>query len=649
MTTRQNVPLNFGDGGAGLTPGGSSVPAVPTATQAGPLPPPNPDLATVLWALLARVAPSCATYALLASFGAGPAPSNSLDRQHGQVVLAEPDNRLWRWNSTSTSAAGPNVFLAGDAPAAGRWTAVAPVVPATPTVPIDLKGAVLAAGTPLAAFAGSGPGITLDNGKAVGVRWHGGTLTTVWTAVDLPLDLDPTFPVTAVFLVSKGGTPGTTATDVASVTVAAYAQTVGALEDAGANLGGVSTALTSLQAALPAKTVTRLTATIYLPPTVPARLSVSVTPSGTLATDDLIVNGSWLEYTRRNAVPTLSVDFRAGVLAAGTPMAAFADNAASQPGVTLDNSHAVGVRWNDAATQVAVWSSVELPADFDVAKPCVVTALVSKSGATSGDAVTLDVAVYEQVPGALEDAGSNLGGTTTAIAAPTATAKTVSKLTLGVPGGTFTAGGARLSVSVKPTNGTLGTDDCVLNGFWIEYQKVAAPNSPMLAVDLKASVLAAGTPMAAWANNAGASAPGVRLNNSKAVGVRWNNFATQTAVWSERDLPADFDASQPATVVVLASKSGANALDATAFDVGLYEQVPGSLEDAGPSFTGTTTALAPSATAKTVSRLTLAVPGGTLTNYPGRLSVSLKPHDGTNLTDDVLACGFWIEYTPRAA
>ena len=73
--------------------------------------------------------------------------------------------------------------------------------------------------------------------------------------------------------------------------------------------------------------------------------------------------------------------------------------------------------------RTAIWSSEELPIDMDVTKPSVVVALVAKSGATGGDTMTLDVGLYQQVPGALEDATTNLGGTTSAIAAPTATAQ----------------------------------------------------------------------------------------------------------------------------------------------------------------------------------------------------------------------------------
>lgn len=567
-------------------------------------------------------------------------------RVDGMLILDTATGKEWVYSLASTLAASANVLVPDSG--AGRWvTTAASRVAATPIAHIDLKGAILAAGTPLGAYAGSTPGITLDNSKAVGIRWKGGTLTSIWTYVDLPLDLDPTFPVLATFLISKSGA---TAADVVSVTVACYAQTNAALEDAASNIGAATPALTSAQAQLAAKTVTKLQAPIYLPPTVPARLSMSVTPTGTLSTDDMIINGAWLEYTARPAVPRIVPDLKAAILAAGTPMAAWANNAASNPGVTLDNSKAVGIRWNNNAAQAAVWTSAELPLDMDVTKPCVVVVMASKSGATVGDATTFDVGIYQQTPAALEDANSNLGGTTGALVG-NATAKTVTKLTLGIPGNTFAAAPSHLTITLMPTSGTLGTDDAVCNGFWIEYtKKQIAPMTPIVAIDLKAAVLAAGTPMAAFANNAGASAPGVTLNNSKAEGIRWNNFATQTAIWSECDLPLSFDHTAAATLVLLVSKSGATAADTATFDVAMYQQTVGALEDAGASLTGTTSAIAaPTAAAKTVAKLTLAIPAATFSAAPGRLSVSLKPTDGKLGTDDVLLCGSWIEYSPKGA
>lgn len=525
---------------------------------------------------------------------------------------------------------------------AGQASADLDALSAVTTIPIDLKGAILAAGTPLAAYAGAAPGITLNNSKAMGVRWKGGTLTAIWSYVDLPTDLDPTYPVTLILDVSKSGA---TATDVASMTVTAFAQTVGALEDADTNRGGVSPALSSAQAQLAAKTVSTLRLPIYLPPTPPARLSLSFVPSGTLATDDLLVCNASLEYTSRPATPRFFPDFKAAILAAGTPMAAWANNAgASAPGITLDNAKAVGIRWNNQATQTAVFSGCEIPLDMDVTRPCVLVALASKSGATVGDATTFDVGLFQQVAGALEDATAGalgLGGTTTALVG-NATAKTVGKVVLGIAPNVFTAG-AHLTVSVKPTDGTLGTDDGVNNGFWIEYTRRAG-QAKIASFALQGAILAAGTPMAAFADNAGASAPGVTLNNSKAMGLRWNNQATQTKVFVEVDLPSDFDVTKAATVVVHASKSGATLADATTFDVALFEQVPGSLEDAGPTLAGTTSAVVGNLAAKTISRLTLSIPANTFSAAPARLTLSLKPTDGTLGTDDVLVSSARIEY-----
>jgi hypothetical protein len=167
----------------------------------------------------------------------------------------------------------------------------------------------------------------------------------------------------------------------------------------------------------------------------------------------------------------VAFDLCNGFLVAGTPMAAFADNAASAPGVTVDNSKASAVRWNDAATQVAVWCpSVVIPSDMDVTKASTFVVLCNKSGATSGDATTFDIAAYRQTPAALEDADSNLGGTTGAVTG-TATAKTVQKVTLAIAANTWAAFPSALSVSIKPTNGTLGTDDMVVNSFYMTYQK----------------------------------------------------------------------------------------------------------------------------------------------------------------------------------
>lgn len=167
----------------------------------------------------------------------------------------------------------------------------------------------------------------------------------------------------------------------------------------------------------------------------------------------------------------VNVPLGTAILAAGTPMAAFADNAgASAPGVTLANSKAVGIRWNNFATQTAVWFSVPMPQDLNDAAAIVLHALVSKTGATVGDATTLTVTAFFQTVGALHDADSDRGGTSSAVTG-NATAKTVAEITLSISASAVPPSPAALSFSIKPTDGTLGTDDFIVHAVWFEYTR----------------------------------------------------------------------------------------------------------------------------------------------------------------------------------
>ncbi len=166
-------------------------------------------------------------------------------------------------------------------------------------------------------------------------------------------------------------------------------------------------------------------------------------------------------------------------------------------------------------------------------------------------------------------------------------------------------------------------------------------------VDLTGAILAAGTPMAAWADNAGASAPGITLADSKAMGLRWNNFATQTAVWLTVIMPQDVDDAAAIVLHVLASKTGATSGDATTFTVTGFFQTVGALHDAASDCGGTTTAMAGAATAKTVAELTLSIAASAVPPSPAVLSFSIKPTNATNATDDVIIEAIWIEATKK--
>ena len=167
---------------------------------------------------------------------------------------------------------------------------------------------------------------------------------------------------------------------------------------------------------------------------------------------------------------SIRVPIASGIVAAGTPMAAFADNAASNPGITLVDSEGVGIRWNNNGTQAAVWTSFMLPRDIDTSKDATLVFKASKVGATVGDAVTFTCTAFNQATGALHDADANYGGASSAMTG-NATSKTVQECTLTLAAADLGLAGDNVSLSFKPTDGTLGTDDVILFGIEFRYRK----------------------------------------------------------------------------------------------------------------------------------------------------------------------------------
>jgi len=154
--------------------------------------------------------------------------------------------------------------------------------------------------------------------------------------------------------------------------------------------------------------------------------------------------------------------------ATGAPMIVFADGATSQPGTQITDSKCPTVRWNDHATPAKIMGTVAMPQDLDDSKLVTVHALVSKTGATVGDATKLTIEAFEIVPAALHDADTDFGGDTDAVVGD-ATAKTVTELTLTLTAANIHASPEGLAISIKPKDGTLGTDDLLLHAAWLEY------------------------------------------------------------------------------------------------------------------------------------------------------------------------------------
>lgn len=154
----------------------------------------------------------------------------------------------------------------------------------------------------------------------------------------------------------------------------------------------------------------------------------------------------------------------------GAPLAIFADGATATPGLQITNSEAVSIRWNNHATPTPVAVSVGIPADLDDTEDVIFKALVSKVGATIGDATTLTVAGYFQAVAAPHDADTDVGGASDAVVGD-ATSKTVSLLSRTIVAADVPAAPATLALFFGPTDGTLGTDDFCLHRVWAEYAK----------------------------------------------------------------------------------------------------------------------------------------------------------------------------------
>jgi hypothetical protein len=152
----------------------------------------------------------------------------------------------------------------------------------------------------------------------------------------------------------------------------------------------------------------------------------------------------------------------------GGPLAVYADSAnnPSVPGIQLTDSEVGSVRWNNAATFTSIMTTVYVPAPSDPAAPAVLHLLVSKTGATVGDAVTFTVGAFTVAVGDLHDADADFGGTSSAITG-NATSKTVQEVTLTLTGANLADTAALLTLTIKPTDGTMGTDDISLHSAFI--------------------------------------------------------------------------------------------------------------------------------------------------------------------------------------
>lgn len=178
---------------------------------------------------------------------------------------------------------------------------------------------------------------------------------------------------------------------------------------------------------------------------------------------------------RRTEQAYIELPLGAFTEADATALAAFADGASTTPGYAVDNSEAFGIRWNNHANPDPIAHSFSLPADRKPDTNVIVRIKASKTGATVGDATTFDVGVFFHPVGALRDADATAGGASSAMDGD-ATSKTVQEVTLtiaaaDIPDSSTTDPVASGTITLQPTDGTLGTDDVTIHQVLLEYTR----------------------------------------------------------------------------------------------------------------------------------------------------------------------------------
>lgn len=157
------------------------------------------------------------------------------------------------------------------------------------------------------------------------------------------------------------------------------------------------------------------------------------------------------------------------ITSAGVALAAFQSEDQPSMGYCV-TAKGLGIRWNNHATPAAVGTKIMVPPDADVTANMVLHLLAAKTGATAGDATKFTVGAFNNDVGAAYDADDTFGGDTSAMVG-NATAKNVQEVTLALALADLTAYPAAIELTIKPKDGTLGTDDVILLAGWIEYQR----------------------------------------------------------------------------------------------------------------------------------------------------------------------------------
>ncbi len=199
--------------------------------------------------------------------------------------------------------------------------------------------------------------------------------------------------------------------------------------------------------------------------------AIEVEDEGTFtAADDVEAALAEIYQHIKSAQALIEVPIFSFQKADGTALAVFADGDSAVPGFALADSKALGIRWNNHPEPDPIGTSVVIPPDLDITADAVLHIMASKTGATVGDATKFTCTAYNVVAGALHDADTNFGGDSGAMTGDE-DAKTVQEVTLTLALANLAAAPGVIALTIQPKDGTLGTDDVIVHGVWIEYKR----------------------------------------------------------------------------------------------------------------------------------------------------------------------------------
>jgi len=150
-------------------------------------------------------------------------------------------------------------------------------------------------------------------------------------------------------------------------------------------------------------------------------------------------------------------------------------SAAPTPGI-FATAEGHGIQWAAHANPDPIAASIPIPLDLNASADVIVHVLAAKTGATAGDAVTWLIEAFNNADGAAYDADANFGGTSSAMTGD-ATAKDCQEETLTLANANVAGAPCVLQLTLQPTDGTLGTDDVIVFGVWLEYTKLIAASA----------------------------------------------------------------------------------------------------------------------------------------------------------------------------